>query len=90
MKYVLPCLLLLLCTCGPAPSTSSKPDNDLTWTPYDQSSKIKQNADNESPKLRYQLIQSRITDRNVMLNAAKNQLGDFSAADYERLKPMIY
>ncbi len=90
MKFLPLLLLLLLCTCGPAPSISSKVDKDLTWAPYDQSSEIKENADHESQKLRYQLIQSRITDRSVMLSAAKKQLGDFSAADYERLKPLIY
>ena len=90
MKFLALLLLALLCTCGPAPSNTTKTDNDFSWTPYDQSSEIAQNADHETRKLRYQLIQSRITDRNVMLNAAKNQLGGFSAAEYERLKPLIY
>jgi len=62
----------------------------MTWIPYDQSSEIAENADHETRKLRYKLVQSRITDRNVMLTTAKNQLRDFSAADYERLKPLIY
>jgi amidase len=90
MKFLPLLLLLLLCTCGPAPSTSSKPDDDLSWAPYDQSSEIAENANHESRKMRYRLIQSRVTDRSVMLNAAKGQLGDFAAADYERLKPLIY
>lgn len=84
MKYFLPCLLLLLCTCDPAPEK-----NSVSWTPYDQSGEIAENADNESQRLQYKLIQSRISDRNVMLNAAQDQLGGFSEADYERLQPLV-
>ena len=85
MKYLPLLLVLLLCTCGRAPKSTMG-----EWVPYDQARELSKNADHENRRLRYRLIQSRITDRNVMLSAAKNQLGDFKAADYERLKPMIY
>lgn len=85
MKY-LPLILLLLCVgCTP-----SSPSLSGTWVSYDQSGEIAKNADNESKRLRYKLIQSRNTDRSVMLSAAVAQLTGFGEKEYEALKPLVF
>lgn len=89
MLRFLPLLLcLFLCTCGPAPKTETG-NKTAVWTPYDQSAEIAKNADNPSRRLRYKLIQSRVTDRNEMLRSATEQLGDFTEADYQALSPLL-
>ena len=59
------------------------------WVPYDESAEISQNASHASPKMRYQLIQSRISDRNAVWKNVSEQLGGFDEEDYQRLKPLI-
>lgn len=74
---------LLLCTChGPANKISP-------WVTYDESSEIAQNASHPSPKMRYQLIQSRISDRNAVWENVSEQLRGFDDEDYQRLMPLI-
>jgi len=60
------------------------------WVPYDESEEIAANAENDNRRLRYKLIQSRVTDKNVMLKAIEAQLGSFGEADYLRLHDKIY
>lgn len=60
------------------------------WTPYDESAEIAANADNESIRLRYKLIQSQVTDKNKMLKSIESQLGYFGEEDYQTLYPLIY
>ncbi|MRR22423.1 hypothetical protein EG830_05520, partial [bacterium] len=59
------------------------------WIPYDESAEIAQNTSHASPKMRYQLIQSRISDRNTVWKNVSEQLGGFDEEDYQRLKPLI-
>lgn len=59
------------------------------WVPYDESAEIAQNASHASPKMRYQLIQSRISDRNAVWKNVSEQLRGFDEEDYQRLKPLI-
>lgn len=66
--------------------TSSKV---ATWTPYDETAELAANADNPSRRLRYKLLQSKVSDKNTLLTAATGQLGDFSEKDYQRLLPLI-
>ncbi|MDM8002234.1 MAG: amidase family protein [Bacteroidota bacterium] len=74
---------LLLCTCH-GPVTRISP-----WVPYDESDEIARNASHASPKMRYQLIQSRISDRNEVWKNVSEQLRAFNDEDYQRLKPLI-
>ncbi|NEV93056.1 amidase [Psychroflexus sp. YR1-1] len=72
--------------------TSCKKDNFPefnTWVPYDETGLIEANADNESQRLRYKLIQSKVTDRNDMMNTIISQLDGFSADRYLELSPFI-
>jgi amidase len=76
---------LLFLTCQTSKSTL-----DTTWEPYDQSALLAENADHESRRMRYKLIQSRVRDKNAIWADLGSQLRGFSQADYERLKPLIY
>jgi amidase len=60
------------------------------WVPYDESLEIAANAENESVRLRYKLIQSQVSDKNVMLKAIENQLGSFGEEEYRELHSMVY
>ena len=74
---------LLFSTCH-GPVTRISP-----WVTYDESAEIAQNASHPSPKMRYQLIQSRILNRNAVWKNVSEQLKDFNDQDYHRLKPLI-
>lgn len=76
-------VFLLICNCH-GPVTRINP-----WLPYDESAEIAQNASHTSPKMRYQLIQSRILDRNTVWKNVSGQLRGFNDEDYQRLKPFI-
>lgn len=59
------------------------------WVPYDETGLIEANADNESQRLRYQLIQSKVSDRNEMIETITAQLEGFSLDRYIELSPLI-
>lgn len=59
------------------------------WIPYDESEEIAENANNESLKMQYKLIQSQVLDKNDMWGNISDQIADFSEDDYQRLKPFI-
>jgi len=84
MKYAVFLLLLITLACKQQPQKIISP-----WAAYDESEELAKNADNESIKLRYKLIQSRILDKNKLLRNAADQIDDFSEEDYQNLKPLI-
>ena len=66
------------------------PDTVISeWTPYDESEELLENANHESVKMRYKLIQSKILDKNELWKNVAHQISDFSEEDYQRLKPFI-
>ncbi|MEO9484215.1 MAG: amidase family protein [Ekhidna sp.] len=77
-------LLLILASCTSEPETVIKP-----WVPYDQSSEIEANSAHESQRMRYKLIQSRITDKNKIWKNVADQIAYFSAEDYQSLSSLI-
>ncbi|MEM9324575.1 MAG: amidase family protein [Bacteroidota bacterium] len=85
MKYLLwLSTLLLFAACHKAPETVIQP-----WLPYDESAMIGANADHESERMRFKLIQSRVRDRNDLWQQVGDQIKEFSEQDYEALKSMI-
>jgi amidase len=53
--------ILILCfslACARKPQTTIAP-----WVPYDESKELAETADNESVRLRFKLIQSRVLDK---------------------------
>ncbi len=84
MKNVLLLLMFLLPACKLTHVTVIPP-----WVPYDESELLAENADHQSPKMRYKLIQSKVLDKNAIWENVAAQIRNFSAEDYERLKPFI-
>ena len=84
MKNLFLLLLILLPACNRAPVTVIPP-----WIPYDESEELAENADHQSPKMRYKLIQSKILDKNAIWEDVAPQIRNFTGEDYERLKPFI-
>ncbi|MDP2162079.1 MAG: amidase family protein, partial [Flavobacterium sp.] len=60
-----------------------------SWIPYNESEELAANANHESQKMRFKLIQSRILDKNEIWKNVANQIKDFSEKDYQRLLPFI-
>jgi amidase len=84
MKNVIFLLMLLLLSCKQKPVTEI-----ALWVPYDESEELAQNADHQSPKMHYKLIQSRILDKNAVWDNVAEQISNFSEEDYQKLKPYI-
>ena len=59
------------------------------WMPYDETAELATNAKNESTRLRYKLIQSKILDKNEVWKNVAGQLKGFTEQDYATLKPII-
>ena len=84
-KLYLPVLILALaCTSTPEIKTEI-----AAWVPYDETVELEANADHESIRMQYKLIQSRVLDKNDIWKSVADQIAYFSEEDYQRLKPMI-
>ncbi len=70
-------------------STSTQKMKIPPWVPYDESAQLAANQEHENPRMRYQLIQSKFQDKNILWQRLEDQLDNFSEADYNRLKPLI-
>jgi amidase len=84
MRKLFYLLILGFWACEDKPETTIE-----TWVPYDESAIIAKNADHESRFMRYKLIQSKVSDRNDLWKQIESHISDFTAEDYERLKPFI-
>lgn len=78
-------LLLFTFACKPQPKTTI-----ASWTAYDETEELAENADHKSQKMRYKLIQSRILDKNEIWKNVSDQISNFSEDDYQELKPFIF
>lgn len=81
-------LTLILVLCFSSCKKEDFPEFQI-WVPYDETGLIEANADNESQRLRYQLIQSKVSDRNEMIETITAQLEGFSLDRYIELSPLI-
>jgi amidase len=84
MKNLTFLLLLLIFACKQEPKTTIS-----AWVPYDESAELEANAAHESTRMRYRLIQSRISDKNDLWKNVADQIKYFSEEDYQALKPFI-
>ncbi|MEQ9404855.1 MAG: amidase family protein [Cyclobacteriaceae bacterium] len=85
MKNILPLILLSIVSCTPKPETVIP-----AWVPYDESEELAANADHESVRMQYKLIQSKNLDKNEIWKNAAEQIKYFSEKDYNKLSPLIY
>ena len=84
MKRIIPLLLIIAFACEQKPKTIIP-----EWEPYDETAWLEENADHESVRMQYKLIQSKISDKNDMIDQIRDQITYFSKEDYERLTPFI-
>lgn len=70
-------------------SNQSLPEIPL-WVPYDESGFIEANNNHESKRMRYKLIQSKVLNKNEILENIKSQLDGFTENRYKTLSPMIF
>ena len=87
MKKAIVLLLTTLVSCQVAQKTQKT--TLPAWTPYDESAEVATTTTHESQRMRFKLIQSRNLDKNGLLQQIAGQLTNFTAADYQRLKPLI-
>lgn len=85
MKRLIFLILIAVLACKQKPQTVI-----AEWVPYDQSGELAENADHQSVRMRFRLIQSQVLDKNAMWKDVANQIKDFSEEDYQRLMPLIY
>jgi amidase len=61
-----------------------------TWKAYDETALIDSAQQNENQRLRYKLIQSKVLDKNELLESIRLQLDDFNEQTYIDLAPYIF
>ncbi|WP_421872620.1 amidase family protein [Marinoscillum sp.] len=83
-KIIFPFLAIALLACKQEPKTTIEP-----WVPYDQSAEIAANAEHESRRMQYKLIQSQVSDKNDLWAQIQPQITYFGEEDYQALKPLI-
>lgn len=59
------------------------------WQRYDESADLAELAQHENEDMHYQLLNSQVSDKNELWRPFAEELGGFSAADYQLLKPLI-
>jgi amidase len=84
MKKILFLSLFFILACKPTQKTAIP-----AWVPYDETEELAKSATNASVRMQYKLIQSKILDKNAIWTNIAQQIGSFSEADYQRLKPLI-
>ena len=82
-------VLLALQACNNPSSKTNYPEFD-TWEAYDESALIDSSQQNDNLLLRYQLIQSRVFNKNELLKVIKPQLEGFTENKYSEISPLIY
>lgn len=59
------------------------------WEPYDETEELATNQGHENERMRYALIQSRVSDKNTVFLPLYNEVSKVTEVEYERLKPLI-
>ncbi|WP_338761187.1 amidase family protein [Bernardetia sp. ABR2-2B] len=100
MRYTLLFLLLFIFSCQSSDqkneekneTTSEITEQTFTipeWKPYDESDELTQSLNNESSRMQYKLIQSKILDKNDIWKNVAPQISNFSEEEYQKLTPLI-
>ena len=78
-------LLFLIAAC------QSQPKSIISeWKPFNEESMIESVSNHKNPRMHYQLIQSKISDKNDIWKKVSEDLSDFGEEDYMRLYDLIY
>lgn len=82
-------LLAGLVSCKEEPRATQTAPEAALWTPYDESALLEANADHSNPRMRYRLIQSRISDKNAVFDPLYAEAMALRPERYEQLSPLI-
>lgn len=72
-----------------SPNILGAEDSPSVWQPYDESADIAQLADHANGTMRFQLLNSKLLDKNDLWAPFTGELAEFSQSDYQTLKPLI-
>lgn len=61
----------------------------VLWTPYNDSAEVAASADNESERMRYKFIQSKVLDKNEVFLPLYDEVLKFTKEQYELMKPLV-
>ena len=87
-KYLLGCLFIVgLSSCKQ--KESEPKEETVLWTPYNDSSEVAASQENESARMRYKFIQSKVLDKNEVFLPLYDEVSKFPEAQYEKMKPMV-
>lgn len=64
-------------------------EEPILWTPYNDSAEVAANANHETERMRFKLIQSKVLDKNQVFRPLYKEVSKLSEAEYEALRPMI-
>ena len=87
-KYLALCFLMIGFIACKEKNTQLK-NEVVLWTPYNDSTEVAASADNESPRMRYKFIQSKVLDKNEVFAPLYAEVAQFSDQQYEMLRPLV-
>jgi len=61
----------------------------VLWELYNDSSEVAASQEHEKSRMRYKLIQSRVSDKNESFRPLYHEVAEMSETDYDQLKPLI-
>ncbi len=84
-------LLLLFFVSMMACKQEKKTENEevILWTPYNDSAEVAANQDHEIGRMRYQLIQSKVLNKNKIFTPLYGEVSKMTEADYNALRSLI-
>ena len=59
------------------------------WKPYDETAELQANQTHENPRMQFQLIQSKLLDKNELWSTYEKALNRFGEEQYKALHPLI-
>ena len=59
------------------------------WKPYDETAELQANQTHENQRMQFQLIQSKLLDKNDLWVTYEKALNRFGEDQYQALKPLI-
>ena len=59
------------------------------WNPYDETAELQTNQTHENPRMQFQLIQSKLLDKNGLWATYEKALNRFGEDQYQSLQPLI-
>ncbi|GLU45613.1 amidase family protein [Allomuricauda sp. NBRC 101325] len=87
-KFIL-CAAVLLAFVSCKQKETAPKEEVVLWTPYNDSAEVAANAENESRRMRYKFIQSKVLDKNEVFLPLYDEVSKFTNEQYEKMKPLV-